>query len=755
MTQIPREFFKTSVGTRANALWQITKEPSKPVAIFNERDTNAKKWLKSIRDVVQSNLLFQQVYRDLLPPGIAKEDSRSTPRWWKWSDEQLDFEGRDIGEPEASISAHGIEAATTGGHWPKLILDDLISVKHKQSEPEMERAREWVRNHVYLMRPAELGLAYVNCTPWTFHDIYRMMLSDFEYKLYRRHALEMSDGTPSLAGDSIFPTKLTTTKLRSMYHRDPFTFNCLPASSRITLTDWTHKRIDEVQIGDSVVGFAPGKNVQKHLLQPTVVTGIASTTAPVYRYILEDGKSVCCTEDHKWYRKHNAGTGGRYTPLGSLRHKNGKTIIRVIDIADPSDLSPEETRSADWLAGLFDGEGCVTAGTSQKYSGTLSIVQSETRNPEICTALRHHLTHLKFSFSEVVNKASNCIQFNLLNGRKGRYRFLALCCPHAAHKIIPSLYCHQFGTRVKVISRELLGTQKVFALETETGNYIAEGYASANSQMMCHPQPGREMHFRADWKRHGTVDWSNPENPKFIINHKDYDPSIGWEGEGEPNPPIVVPLNQMTITGILDPAPSENTEKRQSPNARNGLLVEGLDAWGRRYILEAFAFRAGYRSVIDKLFELAQKWGFNTWMVEEVVFSNVYRHWIQDDQRIGGKHENEYLRCVAVEPGKRNKDTRIMDKAPGWQQGRYYLNEQGCEAFEQEFDEYPSGLTKDLLDAMGYDHKMHKPESARELSQRRLQDGGFGSGTKDPITGYLVPFVLFLGGVAQCFASFV
>lgn len=116
MTQSPRESFKTSVGTRANSLWQICREPHLPVAIFNERDQNSKKWLRSIRDVVCSNRDFQILYKHLLPPGIAFDDPRTTPRTWKWSDEALEFNGKPIGEPESSISAHGIEAATTGGH---------------------------------------------------------------------------------------------------------------------------------------------------------------------------------------------------------------------------------------------------------------------------------------------------------------------------------------------------------------------------------------------------------------------------------------------------------------------------------------------------------------------------------------------------------------------------------------------------------------------------------------------------------------
>lgn len=483
MTQISREFFKTSVGTRANALWQICREPHRPVAIFNERDTNAKKWLKSIRDVVQSNVLFQAIYRDLLPPGIGKGDTRSTPRWWKWSDEQLDFEGREVGESEASISAHGIEAATTGGHWPKLILDDLISIKHKQSEPEMERAREWVRNHIYLMRPAELGLAYVNCTPWSFHDIYRMLCEGYEYKVYRRAALELPDGTPSLAGASIFPTKLTTAQLRKMYDRDPFVFN---------------------------------------------------------------------------------------------------------------------------------------------------------------------------------------------------------------------------------------------------------------SQMMCSPMPGREQFFDPKWARWGHVNWNwREDTPAFIIEEESYDPEQRRE-EGEPSPPREVPLSCMRVAGILDPAPSEANERRQNPTARNGLLVTAIDPWGRRFLLEAVAFRADYREVIDRLFALAKKWSFDAWFIEEVLFSNVYRHWIQEDQRHGGRHEKQYMRAVAVEPGKRNKDTRITDKIPGWRAGDYFVNRDETDFFMAELAEYPNGQTKDLMDAMGYDHHLKRPLSPKEAydMRRRAARPGWPASTCDPVTGY-------------------
>ncbi len=89
MIQCPRESYKSSLCTRANALWQVCREPDKPVAIFNEREPNVSKWIRASREVVQSNTLFQVLFRDLLPPGIARGDSRSMPRWWKWSAIQI------------------------------------------------------------------------------------------------------------------------------------------------------------------------------------------------------------------------------------------------------------------------------------------------------------------------------------------------------------------------------------------------------------------------------------------------------------------------------------------------------------------------------------------------------------------------------------------------------------------------------------------------------------------------------------------
>lgn len=236
MVQIPREYFKTSLCTIANPLWQICREPELPIAIFNEKQDNAAMWVRMIRDVTQSNLLFQALWPHLMPPGKAgPDDSRSTPRWWKWNDDEIMFQ-RDRVQPEASISALGIGSASAGRHWPKIIMDDLVSEDAERSSAVMATAKEWVDKAVYLERPALKGQVLVACTPWTYDDVYAHMLRKYPFKLYRRSSLEDADGQENILGESTFPEKLTKEELLEHLERDDFGFmaqmQCTPRPGR-------------------------------------------------------------------------------------------------------------------------------------------------------------------------------------------------------------------------------------------------------------------------------------------------------------------------------------------------------------------------------------------------------------------------------------------------------------------------------------------------------------------------------------------
>ncbi len=455
MVQIPREFFKTSLCTRSNALWQVVRDPNAPVAIFNERIENTAKWIRAIRDVAASNELFQIVFRDLMPPGVSRNDTRTMPRSWKWSDTELQFQ-RDKITPEASITGLGIGAASAGGHWPKIIKDDLISEDAAKSPTVMAAAIEWFDKSLYLERPALKGWDLIPCTPWTYSDLYSYILRTYNYKLYRRAALE---GDPLT---SIFPQKLSTKELIAQRERDPYGFS---------------------------------------------------------------------------------------------------------------------------------------------------------------------------------------------------------------------------------------------------------------SMMMCRPRPGKDQAFELSWIRYGSIT-KTPDDEYFTIDPAHYSPDCR-EDTGSDTTPRQVPLHYMNKCLLFDPAPSEQSDRRREDKARNALVMQGVDPWGRRYVLDVWAGRENPTDVIEQVFTMLTEWGADHLAVEEVNFSMLYRHWIYT---IAAQRKIN-LRVTKLKPERQQKDTRIVAKIPDMRRGLYYWNRATTEPLRQEYLEYPYGDTRDLLDAWGYDRKaLNRWSTPNEVATRKLRD---------------------------------
>jgi hypothetical protein len=467
MVQVPRDAGKTTIATRANALWQICRDPDAPVAIFNERLENASKWLKAIRELVQSSRLFSTIFPDMVPPGVAPGDTRSLPRWWKWNDNELLFQRGRMGIPEASLTGLGIGAASTGGHWPKIIKDDIVSVRAAESPSEMESAKFWFDRSFFLEAPAMNGMDLVVCTPWSHDDVYVHALRNYQYLLYRRGGLEN--------GVSIWPEKMPTEMLLRFQERDP-------------------------------VGFA--------------------------------------------------------------------------------------------------------------------------------------------------------------------------------------------------------------------------------SQIMCLPTAGSDRSFKPEWLRRASVVW-NSEDPYVTIDSDSYDPLINEIEDDTDPPPIRVPLSQLTKLILVDPAPTEKSDRRREPGARNALVVVGRDAWGRRYLLDEWVSRDDPHVVILKMIQLCQRWGTVRVGIEEVNFSRLYRHWLLREAD---------LRGIALAPFPlhtrgREKEARIMAMVAPTKQGWWYIC-RGTPSFEQEYREYPYSGTRDVIDAWAYSQDcLSRPTSMAEEVHREWVRR-HASATRDVVTGY-------------------
>lgn len=466
MMQSPRDSLKSSIGTVANAPWQICREPDQPVVMFNEVENNTANWIRAIRNTVERSPLFHAVYKDLLPRGVGVNDTRSKSQSLRWNDSALDFEGRRYSDPEPSISGFGVGGASTGHHWPKIIFDDLIGPKHRDSPAEMERVRNWLKTHLELMRPAKNGMAFCICTPWTIDDVYVDLTQLYRYVLYRRAALENAAGEADLNG-----------------------------------------------------------------------------TPVLARYVRE----------------------------------------------------------------------------------------------------------------------------------------------------------------------ELLAA-------------AALDFSVFSSQSMCRPLPAGELALDPQ-----TLRWYHIENDVLWI-----EPQFVRENESSK-----VPLYKLRKAIFLDPAPAEKAEIKAEPRSRNGIVVVGIDAYGRIFVLESVAKRCPLPETCDLLFSLARKWEADLLFVEEVNFSVSYRHWILRDQQPGQKWSGVRLTPRPMHPGKRDKDKRIQDMAPAFQRGEIYFNRIGCTALHNEFLTYhPGAAERDTLDALAYVRE-HLFRPQREEEKRRAERADRDADLQRcPVTGY-------------------
>ncbi len=115
-----REHFKSTILTYALPIWELIQNREERIGIFSHKRSIAKKFLRRIKEQLETNTLFHVLFPDIFYANPKKEAPR-------WGDEGL-YVKRHKTYNEASIEAWGIvEDAPTGLHFSIMIYDDLVT----------------------------------------------------------------------------------------------------------------------------------------------------------------------------------------------------------------------------------------------------------------------------------------------------------------------------------------------------------------------------------------------------------------------------------------------------------------------------------------------------------------------------------------------------------------------------------------------------------------------------------------------------
>lgn len=413
---------------------------------------------------------------------------------------------------------------------------------------------------------------------------------------------------------------------------------CTIGPSRILMADWSHKAIEDVRIGDTVVGWEL-RGGKRWLRPAMVVNRGAHPDQPVNRYTLANGRSVTCTEDHRWWRGP-WGSGAEYQPLALPRAREGRSN-RI----------------------------CQPRGTMAKLHELLAASKSATNQSEW---------------------ADRCV-FAVNGGWRERYRFLAEIAPARSEKLAATLFGKLTTVRHKLETVDPAGYADVHWLETETGNYVVEGFCSSNSfgdtygviaergvlKTRIYPATetgsldGKPVLLSQERWEEVKKSQTSTVAAQMLLNPIAGNEAIfrvEWFRPYEVRPPI------LNVYIMVDPS-----RGRTRRSDRTAIAVIGVDAGGNKYLLDGIRHRMKLSERWEHLKRLYRKWQPENCPGVQLIKVGYERYGqMSDDEVIREWMIRDKVEFVLEElsypsDGKFSKADRIERMEPDFRNGRFYL----------------------------------------------------------------------------------
>lgn len=716
----PRAFYKTTTFTITCGIWHVLPVSEEDhdyalnvlhldeeewllrVAIHDqdatqlfafETEANAIKKLSQIRWHFEENELFRTLF-----PEIAADGSE--PRW---TNDCLTVRRRGPRrrDAEGTFEAIGVGGALQSRHYTTVWGDDLVGENARKSDKVMADTIGWYGRLSGAFENASTAEFFLISNRWGYADLNSFVReNEPDMEFYTRAAWESG---PDGEDISIFPEQYTMEflyKLRDSGSMSRYDFSCTPAGSPILMANWKQKSIEDVQIGDDVIGWAPSGDIQWSM-KPSKVLAIGHKPGIVYRYTTNTGRAVLCTDDHCWWKK------GSYSPL----YKGSRIFSVYRPWANPSLV---EQRLYDYLGGIIDGEGYIPE------KGCLTLTQSVEQHPEVCRMIGLCLEHLKIEHDvrdedyKSRKTTDKQVRSYVIGGdRSTKMRILANCLLGKAAKLISNLWQSPtvVGSNNKhllpeehIVKIELVGEQEVYWLETETGNYINQGFASKNCQYLNSPALPGEKEVDLS-KRHyylvaedGLINCSCGAKfyPSQLFRYMHYDP-----------------YNAKT-TSTSCPA----------------IVVIGTSADEHVFLLASWTVKGSYANIFDKLFEFNDRYSPKLFTYEDVAHQNMAAfHW-QTISRTTEYKEKGHRRPPTIEPAKtggRAKEARIREHLFPVIEQRKFSTRKTMTLLDTQLDTFPNKVFDhdyDLLDclAQGAPYWRYPENEDSVLASRSQED---------------------------------
>lgn len=250
------------------------------------------------------------------------------------------------------------------------------------------------------------------------------------------------------------------------------------------------------------------------------------------------------------------------------------------------------------------------------------------------------------------------------------------CCPkHIAGKII---FPDEFSWR------------KLDRWKTRLGPYFF------SCQFLNSPTPPGDNKFKESYLNYykfQQVSANDASDKKRVIIHHEAKKGVVFRD--------IFP-NHLERVLLFDPNHA-GTEGR----ANHALVVLGytLEVPFRIYLLDLYASNSSYADIVNKIFELGEKWKIREPWLETVGAQKWIKFHLEtesENRKKLGKWIFTRFNEFKKDNGKDAKIQRIEALEPMFVRGDFWCSRNGQEQFIKEYLEYPYSPTRDILDVIGY-----------------------------------------------------
>jgi hypothetical protein len=264
---------------------------------------------------------------------------------------------------------------------------------------------------------------------------------------------------------------------------------CLAPHHRVLTSDLKWIALGDVEAGQELLAFdeANGDGSQR-MYRRSIVEAKIIEPEETFDVLLSNGKVFTTTAEHLWLVRHKSKCDWKWLPTSKLT--SDYSVQKLTD-------TWEEGRNYEsgYLAGILDGEGCLSYSNTKCATPTLSFAQKSGVVLDTSTAI---LDKMGIEYSVGDHSSPGVKKVNVLGGMAGRLKLIGIT--QAARilekfKTLPlGVVQRQHGIDpVFVVSVTPAGVQDVAKVQTSTGTMIADGYAHHNCHFFPNPYTGKAI----------------------------------------------------------------------------------------------------------------------------------------------------------------------------------------------------------------------------------------------------------------------